>query len=73
MKSNNIPSPLPDQVAAIRSFSRFYTRKLGIIEPKLLDSPFTLQEARIIYEIAERQSCTPPPIWSARWVSTPDS
>ena len=39
-------------------FSRFYTRKLGIIEPKLLDSPWTLQEARIIWEIAERQSCT---------------
>src|SRR6478735_6568744 len=45
MKSNNAASALPDQIAAIRSFSRFYTRKLGIIEPKLLDSPFTLQEA----------------------------
>jgi DNA-binding MarR family transcriptional regulator/GNAT superfamily N-acetyltransferase len=49
---------LESQVAAVRSFSRFYTRKLGIIGPKLLDSPWTLQEARIIYEIAERQSCT---------------
>src|SRR5437762_1464171 len=57
MKSNNSPS-LQDQVAAVRSFSRFYTRKLGIIEPKLLDSPFTLQEARIIYEIAHRSACT---------------
>jgi DNA-binding MarR family transcriptional regulator/GNAT superfamily N-acetyltransferase len=46
------------QIAAVRGFSRFYTRKLGIIEPKLLDSPWTLQEARIIYEIAERQHCT---------------
>ena len=43
-----------DQIAAVRAFSRFYTRKLGIIEPKLLDSPFTLQEARIIYEIGQR-------------------
>ena len=58
MKSNNVPSPLQDQVAAVRNFSRFYTRKLGIIEPKLLDSPWTLQEARIIYEIAQHQSCT---------------
>src|ERR1700704_1007357 len=59
MKSNNSPDPvLNDQIAAIRGFSRFYTRKLGIIEPKLLDSPWTLQEARVIYEIAERQSCT---------------
>jgi DNA-binding MarR family transcriptional regulator/GNAT superfamily N-acetyltransferase len=53
------PDPaLAGQIAAIRGFSRFYTRKLGIIEPKLLDSPWTLQEARIIYEIGERQICT---------------
>jgi DNA-binding MarR family transcriptional regulator/GNAT superfamily N-acetyltransferase len=49
---------LESQIAAVRGFSRFYTRKLGIIEPKLLDSPWTLQEARIIYEIAARQQCT---------------
>jgi DNA-binding MarR family transcriptional regulator len=59
MKSNiPINSELESQVAAVRGFSRFYTRKLGIIEPKLLDSPWTLQEARIIYEIAARQTCT---------------
>src|SRR5882757_3088171 len=59
MKSNIPINPeLDSQVAAVRRFSRFYTRKFGIIEPKLLDSPWTLQEARIIYEIAERQSCT---------------
>src|SRR5216684_1502381 len=58
MKSNISPDQLEGQIAAIRGFSRFYTRKLGIIEPKLLDSPWTLQEARIIYEIAERKSCT---------------
>jgi DNA-binding MarR family transcriptional regulator/GNAT superfamily N-acetyltransferase len=56
MKSNNIA--LDGQIAAIRGFSRFYTRKLGIIEPKLLHSPFTLQEARIMYEIAHRPACT---------------
>ena len=59
MKSNtSIGSELESQVAAVRNFSRFYTRKFGIIEPKLLYSPSTLQEARIIYEIAERQTCT---------------
>jgi DNA-binding MarR family transcriptional regulator len=59
MKSNIPPNPpLGSQIAAVRGFSRFYTRKLGIIEPKLLDSPWTLQEARIIYEIAERKNCT---------------
>src|SRR5215218_7296885 len=45
------------QVAAVRGFNRFYTRKLGLIEPKLLHSPFTLQEARILYEIRHRPAC----------------
>ena len=49
---------LDSQIAAVRGFSRFYTKKLGIIEPKLLDSPFTLQEARVIYEIAQRPRCS---------------
>jgi DNA-binding MarR family transcriptional regulator/GNAT superfamily N-acetyltransferase len=56
MKSNT--PDLEGDIAAVRGFSRFYTRKLRIIEPKLLDSPWTLHEARIIYEIAERQDCT---------------
>ena len=56
MKSNN--AALEGQIAAVRGFTRFYTRKLGIIEPKLLDSAFTLQEGRIMYEIAHRQACT---------------
>jgi DNA-binding MarR family transcriptional regulator/GNAT superfamily N-acetyltransferase len=47
-----------NHVAAIRGFNRFYTRKLGLIEPKLLHSPFTLQEARILYEIRHRPACT---------------
>jgi DNA-binding MarR family transcriptional regulator/GNAT superfamily N-acetyltransferase len=59
MKSNILINPeLDSQVEAVRGFSRFYTRKFGIIEPKLLNSPWTLQEARIIYEIAGRQTCT---------------
>lgn len=53
-----VDARLESQIAAIRGFSRFYTGKLGIIEPKLLDSPWTLQEARIIYEVAARGSCT---------------
>ncbi|MBR0757316.1 MarR family transcriptional regulator [Bradyrhizobium jicamae] len=56
MKSNN--NALAGEIAAIRGFNRFYTRKLGLIEPKLLDSAFTLQEARILYEIRHRPACT---------------
>src|SRR3978361_2279608 len=58
MKSNTVLNPaVAGQVAAARRLSRFPTRKFGSIEPKLLDSPWTVQEARIIYEIAERQAC----------------
>ena len=73
MKSNISADPALDtgQIAAVRGFSRFYTRKLGIIEPKLLDSPWTLQEARIIYEIAERRDLHRDRPRSARSVSMP--
>jgi DNA-binding MarR family transcriptional regulator/GNAT superfamily N-acetyltransferase len=53
-----MPSHVESQIASIRSFSRFYTRKLGIIEPKLLRSDWSLQEARIIFELAHRENCT---------------
>lgn len=49
---------LDSQIASVRGFNRFYTRKIGVIEPRLLDSPWSLQEARIIYEIAQRGTCT---------------
>jgi DNA-binding MarR family transcriptional regulator/GNAT superfamily N-acetyltransferase len=43
----------PD-VAAVRAFNRFYTRKLGVLGQHLLQSRFSLAEARVLYEIAQR-------------------
>lgn len=47
-----------ERVQAIRHFSRFYTRQLGVLNERLLGSRYSLTEVRVLFELAHRQSCT---------------
>jgi len=47
----------PD-IAALRAFNRSYTRRLGLLNARLDKSPFTLAEARMLYEIAHQADLT---------------
>ena len=47
-----------DEIADIRAFNRFYTGQIGLLEEHFNDSPLTLAEARVLYEIDARGHTT---------------
>lgn len=46
------------QVERVRRFNRFYTRRIGALRAGLLGSPHPLPEARLLYELGRRGSCS---------------
>lgn len=45
-------------IEKIRSFNRFYTNIIGLLDQHFLDTPFSLTEGRVLYEIRHIEECS---------------
>ena len=51
-------SALASRVAEVRAFNRFYTRLIGVLGDSHLESPFSLAQVRVLYELANQPAPT---------------
>lgn len=50
-----MPTAVPvERVSAVRAFNRSYTKFLGALDEHLLSTPFSLTEARVLFELGQR-------------------
>lgn len=53
-----MPAPSQSQIASVRRFNRFYTREVGVLRKNFLDTPWSLAEMRVLFEIANGKDVT---------------
>jgi DNA-binding MarR family transcriptional regulator len=47
-----------ESIEKIRRFNRFYTNVIGLLDQHFLDTPFSLTEGRVLYEISQMEECS---------------
>jgi DNA-binding MarR family transcriptional regulator len=45
-------------IEKIRSFNRYYTNMIGLLDQHFLDTPYSLTEGRVLYEISHIENCS---------------
>ncbi len=53
-----VEDQLEGRISAVRRFNRFHTRQIGLLQAGYLDSPFSLTQVRVLYELAHHERTT---------------